>query len=45
MYRDIAEKSGNDRLIHIALFSLGAMATLALTMHLSRLLTRALRVA
>jgi uncharacterized membrane protein YdjX (TVP38/TMEM64 family) len=39
----IAAKSGNDRLIHITLLALGAAATLALTIHLSRLLTRALR--
>jgi uncharacterized membrane protein YdjX (TVP38/TMEM64 family) len=41
----IAAKSGNDHVIHVALLALGAAATLALTIHLSRLLSRALRVA
>jgi uncharacterized membrane protein YdjX (TVP38/TMEM64 family) len=41
----IAAKSGNDHLIHIGLLILGVVATLVLTIHLSRLLTRALRVA
>ncbi len=41
----IAARSGNDHLIHIALLTLGAVATLVLTIHLTRLLSRALRLA
>lgn len=41
----LAEKSSGNHLIHITLLIIGAAATLALTIHLSRLLARALRTA
>jgi uncharacterized membrane protein YdjX (TVP38/TMEM64 family) len=41
----LAAPTGNGHLIRIAILILGAAATLALTIHLTRLLTRALRMA
>ncbi len=41
----LAARSHGAAMVHVALLLLGAVATLALTIHLSRLLARALKAA